>query len=407
MKKMMNAALSPALAMALLAGAYGCADANDALVATMDDVPILTLTREAQVEDAAMFQGAGQITVAPNGDLILSQQPDPELLVIAPDGKIRHRIGRRGAGPGEFEFIRRFGFLGDTIWVFDFNLRRTSLFSHSGQFLDLGTYGPMAEISWDGLVAGQLHDSLPSTIRGPAGLAPGGIAVVIPERRIAFESPRYYPYTPVLATDRELRPTRVLALAPTSDLPYQETRGAPHVALSSPFAEEVIAVNVSPYGDRVSIVTADYSRLQIRVLSLSFTGDTLADTTLPFTPRPVTDKMIDEHATEAAKGWQRPEEAKKIRAVFDRLPRIRTPFYNVMSAPNGSIWLVSIIGTSHHLLLVDSLGRVGGKVVVPGPRQFPVGVGTDHIWVVEADLNDELTLVRYRISMPADSARQR
>lgn len=62
----------------------------------------------------------------------------PEIRVYNPDGMLVRRIGRRGAGPGEFRSPPRFGLQGDTLWAVDVGAHRITLFNREGTVLSTG-----------------------------------------------------------------------------------------------------------------------------------------------------------------------------------------------------------------------------------------------------------------------------
>lgn len=59
-------------------------------------------------------------------------------------GRHVRTIGRRGAGPGEFETPYSLGWLGDTLVVLDFRNARIGLFSRDGQWIDAWRWQPLS-----------------------------------------------------------------------------------------------------------------------------------------------------------------------------------------------------------------------------------------------------------------------
>jgi hypothetical protein len=65
-----------------------------------------------------------------DGQYVLSYNgADEELVVFSPTGDAARRLGRKGSGPGEFQFIRWTRAAGDNLHVFDAQLRRHTTFS--------------------------------------------------------------------------------------------------------------------------------------------------------------------------------------------------------------------------------------------------------------------------------------
>lgn len=87
---------------------------------------------------------------SPDGTIAVGELDAKEIRFFGPDGQIAARQGREGEGPGEYRYVR---FLltcgGDRFWVYDTDLRRTTIVSSDGELLDIfsgpspdGTGGP-------------------------------------------------------------------------------------------------------------------------------------------------------------------------------------------------------------------------------------------------------------------------
>lgn len=86
-------------------------------------------------EDTSLFAEVSEFDVAPDGRLYVFDQGARSVLVFAPDGSLLRRIGRQGAGPGEFN--RNGGMVaradgGFSQW--DAGNGRVSFFSATGSF---------------------------------------------------------------------------------------------------------------------------------------------------------------------------------------------------------------------------------------------------------------------------------
>lgn len=67
-----------------------------------------------------------------SGHLYAVPGNDPRVRVLNPDGEFIRYIGSRGTGPGEFSYLCRTGFAGDTLWIQDMFAARTSYFDSAG-----------------------------------------------------------------------------------------------------------------------------------------------------------------------------------------------------------------------------------------------------------------------------------
>lgn len=89
--------------------------------------------RDEPGHDLDQVGGAVRLT---DGRIVIINRGSNELRVFDSTGSFLHLIGRRGEGPGEFLSLGTLQRLpGDTLLVLDMQLRRTSLFLPSGQFV--------------------------------------------------------------------------------------------------------------------------------------------------------------------------------------------------------------------------------------------------------------------------------
>ena len=81
------------------------------------------------------FSRVSGVDVDRDGNIYVLEALVPEIRVYSPDGVLLRRIGRRGAGPGEFERAPRFGVVGDTVWAVARRPDRITLFDRDGTVL--------------------------------------------------------------------------------------------------------------------------------------------------------------------------------------------------------------------------------------------------------------------------------
>lgn len=71
------------------------------------------------------------------GFIFICDYKDPSVKVFDSQGQFVRTVGRKGSGPGEFQNAGRIALLPDSrLLVLDWELRRTSLFSADGQFIE-------------------------------------------------------------------------------------------------------------------------------------------------------------------------------------------------------------------------------------------------------------------------------
>lgn len=79
----------------------------------------------------ALITGMGG---AANGDVWVSDGPSAQIVVLAPDGAFKQVVGRKGAGPGEFEAPRAIVTFDAGMAVFDIGRSSIEIFTDTGEF---------------------------------------------------------------------------------------------------------------------------------------------------------------------------------------------------------------------------------------------------------------------------------
>lgn len=86
-------------------------------------------------EDTSLFTEVFEFDVDRGGRVLAYDRPSNTALLFRPDGRLERRVGRQGAGPGEFNSNNGMVALGDTGWaVWDSRNARISYFTVAGDF---------------------------------------------------------------------------------------------------------------------------------------------------------------------------------------------------------------------------------------------------------------------------------
>jgi hypothetical protein len=94
------------------------------------------------------------------GLLAVHEFADTRIVLFSPTGRVIRSIGRAGSGPGEVRIVQRFGWIADTLWLSDVQLRRTTFFAPDGRMLRI--------VAWPEA----LHDGQGRQIAGVTFLSP-------------------------------------------------------------------------------------------------------------------------------------------------------------------------------------------------------------------------------------------
>jgi hypothetical protein len=89
------------------------------------------------------FERVAGVALLEDGGVIVADEGASTVSRFGQDGRLRWRVGRAGDGPGEFRLIASIGTgPADSIWAFDFGLRRFTILTASGAIvrtLDIGS----------------------------------------------------------------------------------------------------------------------------------------------------------------------------------------------------------------------------------------------------------------------------
>ncbi|UCC49806.1 MAG: hypothetical protein JSV41_06515 [Gemmatimonadota bacterium] len=100
----------------------------------LSDQPLLDIGVLEGAADYQLFQVAGAVRLT-DGRIVIANAGTGELRFYDPAGRYLSSAGRRGRGPGEFEFLRWLGTLrGDSLVAYDWRNRRVSIFDADGKF---------------------------------------------------------------------------------------------------------------------------------------------------------------------------------------------------------------------------------------------------------------------------------
>src|SRR5689334_19461011 len=131
--------MSRALSKVLLCGtlAFAAREAAEAQSpSALPAPPRARITEDVRLDaNAEDFPRVRQAYVGPRGQIVVPLFEDRQLRIYDSTGARRARLGRSGAGPGEFGDFSSLGWKGDTMWVADGSLRRISYYSPGDSLL--------------------------------------------------------------------------------------------------------------------------------------------------------------------------------------------------------------------------------------------------------------------------------
>ena len=354
------------LAVVLLCVACASADPPPPLVR-------LHLTADLHIggqdEGPTSFADVRGFAVDGSGHIYILEAQAQQVRVFDSLGALVHTIGRKGAGPGEFEMANGL-YLGprDQLWVYDPGNARVSVFDTSGVLrstypLNITGYG----YTWDGVVdtAGRLYDE---------GSVPDGDSTVsaILHRTLSTGHVDTLKWPP----------------CPVSAPPaYRYPRGFAMVPYSNGLFRRL--------DDRGFVWCGDTKTLR---LFQFLVGDSTPLRTFeaPAEPAPVTSAERDS----AVQGLQ--EHMKRAGSTaldYSRIPSAKPILVRADPDDRGRLWAQIEARDGWHALVFDSGGVLRAEVQLPFPphRWLPLIVRDNHLFTVTRDSLDTPGITRFLV----------
>jgi hypothetical protein len=333
----------------------------------------------------------GGIAVDREGSIYVTQPADREVRVFDSDDRYVRRIGRDGAGPGEFRSVGGIGFKGDTLWVSDIQLSRLTLFSRDGELLDALT------------IAGPMIPEISTRPTVPSRLAADGTILAQP-----FTSGDRLQWIPLVRMDRGGNLIETFgALRNEPPFRLQGTlNGQLRAYVTRPVQTSGLWA-VSPVDGSVIIVDRPIAtggeEARFRVQRLRSASDTIFNRNYLYTPRQIPQAAIDSILGRAAIFGDNPVPPEMLRQYRDQLGSLRfdAPVSQLLAGRDGTIWLRrEQLGLQQvEWLVLDEAGNPIAVFQMPASVRI-VQAERGRLWAVENDEFDIPYVVRYSVQRP-------
>lgn len=354
---------------ALLFGLSATARAQSALSEwTLGASPLVTV--EADGTPRTEFQYITAVARLSNGNVAVVHPATSEIRIFNPKGAFVSAFGRKGQGPGEFEFMIWAGRAGDTTMIFDGSLRRLQrillvptprlvgeqLVTIEAPEGELGIHGRLPDGRW---LAQGLAMPEPTKKTGPYRI-PGYIGVA---NRTLTGPVQWQPRMPDGDAFAYIEPGRGLSL---------KVRAFPAALIS------IVSGNTIWFGDGAtdSLYRLDASTGQRKVIRIE-RGDL------------VTTPMVDAARARELEVARRRTDSIVIQLRYgpDYLPKRLPSYERLIAGPRGEVWVergtAAQTDEAQYLVLSSSGTRVA-RVKVPGGFRIRE-VGTDYVTGVHTD----------------------
>lgn len=307
----------------------------------------------ASQEGPELFGRIGAITSDSKGRIYVLDITSQDIRVFNPNGSWSHTIGRKGAGPGEFESATGLAIgRGDTVWVVDPATDRYSGFTPEGKFVRSHKRGLSGFLdSWNGAFLGDgryvdIGLAFPMEFGGIAG---SQIVLQPVVRSPAFDGAD--------------------SLAPLSfELEMAEVEGKPR---PMPFFNGGIVFDVDATGNVWFALTREY-----RVYRRSVAGDTGLSFSLSARAKRLTERDRD-----YVRGRMSARPAA-LRDYLKALPEHKPILQHILTNGDGLIFVFADVDTVEEGTTVDLFkdnGEFVGRIPLPRPVAFlPSGAVVAH-----------------------------
>lgn len=355
-------------------------------------IPQITPRRSIVAASSLADGGAvSWATTTPNGGLVLARPSQGELVLLAANGAVLARVGRKGSGPREFTRLGPFGWNHDTLWVFDAANRRTTYFSSALAFLrteafPLGTMrsGPRGTESWS-FVA-------PRADRGPAGWIIDGQSLPVGSGRTNTGGSEG-----LLELDGSGNLTRVLFRSPDDKCAIRTSVAGTPVHIRNPLCTPPTTA-MGTEGDYFAVLLPSLgsgSQSTVSIDRYSPSGNLVWRKTIEFAASRVSRSAKDS----ILKAFDRPELPAGVAAVAKDLPFPRSmPVVAGLMVGRGGILLIerNAAGASPEWLLLSQSGSILGTLRIRTGERV-VAAAETVVWALGESASGNQELVRYDI----------
>jgi hypothetical protein len=394
----MKGAFSMSARVAILSWVFlfGC-EAADSEATRPSGLSLLRVEEDFRIDGhAAVLLPVDWLGVAPDGTIAVIQGQDHCVRFFSPSGQDLGCAGRRGEGPGEFMWLARAGWVGDTLWVADTSLDRITLFSTEPRILT--TLPPLRGIGPAPGDEGHYAEYLSAS---PYAVLREGHLLVLGLNPNPAEGEGSSGDRPLLRVSAEGEIQGLVLRVPSNrDGFLRITYDGGSSSLAIPF-HPVPRWSVAPDGSRAATLVTDLEgpdsrTFRIRVHAAS--GEELFNRTYPFVPVPLPERVVDSLVEARIKGASRREIANAYRTELrDQIPSTYPPAGRLVVGSDGRIWVgLRADDRVRPWMILSPEGEPIGQVSLPR-RFFLWAAGKTHVWGSETDDLDVESIVRFRL----------
>lgn len=334
---------------------------------------------DAQRED---FSAVGHVRVNARGEMAIGFGQDGQVRFYDAKGKRYATVGRKGSGPGEFQSVAVGDWNADTVWAYDWNLRRMTFISRDGRIVRTTPFVAASS----GKLTGRLSSASIEITKG-SSYAPQarsidgaiwGITAVTRKRGNA---------APILENAMVVQlangETRAIATMPGWGARW-ELEFSPNLVMAyATDASHAAYVRVDDMLRKGGTYT---------LLKFAANGDTLLTRTFPYDGVPLSSARRDSILARGV-GIDRVH-----KVAPERIPPVLSPVEQLALGSDGQSWLiVRDSENSYRAMLLNSQGVPRAQFRMP-PNARVQAANATHLWMKVADDDGLESVVRYRVT---------
>lgn len=366
-------------------------------VAAQERLGAIRLTLDFRTTaDIANLGNIGSAIVAKDGSLAVIDHDLRAVRFFSATGAPVGVFGRGGEGPGEFHSLNSAGWLGDTLWVSDYNTRRLTFISPARRLLRIEPYPTLNAKRTT--TASSLTISAVYPDRSYAAEVHFAKGSALPDWANGYS----VSHTPTV---------RLTAAGSVASTISWESSGAACEAryafgggfgvVSIPYCESSLTGHSSDGGVFTSVTLGPVMKgiRRYHVTTTGSSGATLYTRGYEFTPEPIPTRVAD--SVMARKRARLRGDAAALRALSTvRVPYAYPPLQSILVGTDSTVWLEKrTTDAKRHWLALSPRGELAGTLTLPSSSTL-IAATRRSIWVTEEDEDGMLGLTRYDLTWP-------
>jgi hypothetical protein len=358
----------------------------------------LALVEELRLDPVAEdFSVVPDIGVGPRGRIAVLQPQDGAVRLYDSAGARIATIGRRGQGPGEFQFPARAGWIADSMWVIDIQLLRITWIAPDGSVLRTSALPEN--------VAGSVPlEGDPRRLRFFLPIGVGRDGSLLGEAMLESRDPaaRDERRTVVVRAPPGAPARIVGAFAARDEQFLMQVGGFRRSVPFSATPHTAFAPDVSRFAWLTTAFTdAVNGAFTLHVFDAQ--GDTALVRSYPFRGMPIPqsakDSVLATFIAQRGRNTEGPPDLMdRYHAMAkERMPSAYPPVLAMKLGLDETIWLtLRDTADVRRALVLDGRGDPIGTFVLP-PRATIRHGTKDRVWITQRDDDDLVSVVRYRL----------